>query len=204
MENKVSNRLFEQFAAAQPQAVVSSQWEKGPAIDMQDAGIRDKDWPVFRVTAREAFDFARWMGGRLPSARQWDKAAGLHAESSSPGPYQSSWDSTSKTEIAVNRSLEGPLPVGTAPSDFSPAGCRDMAGNGYELTRTLMAPLSGYVPREFPDLQEGDMVLLRGQSYANEEPLRYDTLRDTSQDQPQAADEPRFDVSFRVVIDALP
>jgi formylglycine-generating enzyme required for sulfatase activity len=205
MEHKVSNRLFEQFANEQPQSIdKESGWRQGGAMDQKDAGIDNQDWPVFRVSANEAHEFARWIGGRLPSIRQWDKAAGLHLESDSPGPYLASWDSSSKTEIAVNRLLEGPLPVGTASKDVSPSGCRDMAGNGFEWTRTVIVPAHGYVPREFPDLQEEDMLILRGQSYINDEPLRYDTLRDIKQDQMQAVDEPRFDVSFRVVIDALP
>jgi hypothetical protein len=85
-----------------------------------------------------------------------------------------------------------------------------MAGNGYEWTRSLLAPRSGYVPREFPDVQrEGeeenwDMVLLRGESYINDEPLRYDTIAGSSDYQPQKPHEPKFDVSFRVVIDTLP
>jgi hypothetical protein len=180
MEDKVSNRLFEQFAEAESESVHDSQWRKGPAIDGKEAGIQDKDWPVFHVTVAEAHAFAQWMGGRLPSARQWDRAAGLDTNSDSPGPYKTPWNETSKTEIAINREMEGPLPVGSAPGDISPSGCRDMAGNGYEWTRTLMRPFSGYVPREYPNVEshetenEKDMVLLRGQSYINQQPLRYE------------------------------
>jgi formylglycine-generating enzyme required for sulfatase activity len=155
------------------------------------------------VTAREALEFARWMGGRLPNSKQWAKAAGAELEDAGAGPYIEPWDPTSKTEIAVNR-IEGPLPVGTAPKDISSSGVRDMAGNGYEWTRTLVAPASGYVPREFPDVQGDDMVLLRGQSYTHDEPLKYEILKDTSYDQMWMAEEPKFDIGFRVVIDALP
>jgi serine/threonine protein kinase len=215
MENKVSNRLFQQFAAAQPDAAKESLWRKGPSInekqnENQDVANINMDWPVFMTTAGEAHAFALWMGGRLPSARQWDKAAGVEvqAETGLPGPYRIPWDESSKTEIAVNRTLDGPLPAGAATADISPLGCRDMAGNGYEWTRSLIAPRSGYVPREFPDLQgekeNRDMVLLRGQSYANEEPLSYEAIKASGDSQPQAADEPKFDISFRVVIDSLP
>jgi formylglycine-generating enzyme required for sulfatase activity len=211
MENKVSNRLFEQFVAKQPKALEKSLWSKGPSINEKQVGAKVKlnmDWPVFMTTAAEAHAFAAWMGGRLPSARQWDKAAGLDAPTGLPGPYRAPWDKSSKTEIAVNRVLEGPLPAGAATADISPLGCRDMAGNGYEWTRSLVAPTEGFVRREYPDIQgEGmyrDMVLLRGQSYVNEEPLRYDTLKASSDYQPHADHEPKFDVSFRVVIDALP
>jgi hypothetical protein len=203
MENKVSNRMFEQFATAEPEVVKDSSWREGAAMDGKPTGMKDLDWPVFRTTAREAWEFARWMGGRLPSARQWEKAAGLQPTNDSPGPYVATWESTSKTEIAVNRRLEGPLPVGTATKDVSPSGCRDMAGNGYEWTRTLMVPQSGYVPREFPDVKEGDMVLMRGQSYSNDEPLQYDWLKDTHFDQPQDPTQGLDELSFRVVIDVF-
>jgi hypothetical protein len=204
MENKVSNRMFEQFAAAEPEVVKDSNWRDGPAMEGKQAGIENKDWRVFRTTTREAWEFAHWMGGRLPSMRQWDKAAGLHQKNDSPGPYLAPWDKSSKAEIAINRSSEGPLPVGTAPKDVSPSGCRDMAGNGLEWTRTLKEPLSGYVPREFPDVKEGDMVLVRGASYGSEDgPLRYDWLKDTREDKEENPTVGLFDVSFRVVIDVF-
>jgi formylglycine-generating enzyme required for sulfatase activity len=217
MENKVSNRLFAQFAAAQPEAVKDSQWRKGPSINGKQNGTQDLanlnlDWPVFMTTVAEAHAFALWMGGRLPSARQWDKAAGVEVQSETrlPGPYQPPWDESSKTEIAVNRALDGPLPAGAATADISPLGCRDMAGNGHEWTRSLVLPAEGFLRREYPDIQgekgspNRDMVLLRGQSYANTAPLSYEAIKTSLDSQPQADDEPRFDISFRVVIDALP
>jgi serine/threonine protein kinase len=205
MENKVSNRLFEQFAKERPAALSpNSRWREGPAVNGKSAGMKNIDWPVVLITAQEASNFAQWMGGRLPSSKQWVKAAGLGRAEKAAGPYREPWDPRSNTEIAINRSLQGPLPVGTASHDISPTGCRDMAGNGYEWTRSLVAPRDGYVPREFPDVQPDDMVLLRSQSYIIDEPVRYDALEDPSADQMEIPDRPRFDISFRVVIDALP
>jgi serine/threonine protein kinase len=203
MENKVANRLFEQFAAQRPKALEKSEWRQGTAFGGQQQGRLNDDWPVFMVTVAEAHAFALWMGGKLPSAKQWDKAAGLNLETGLVGPFRMPWNADSKEEIAINRTDEGPLPVGTASKDISPTGCKDMAGNGFELTRTLMRPASGYLPREYPDIKDGDMLLLRGQSFDNKEPLSFEMLTDPQHDQPQAADEPKFDVSFRVVIESL-
>src|SRR5581483_515066 len=41
-----------------------------------DMGWRQLKWPVLRVDLPEAHLCAVWLGGKVPSAEQWDKAAG--------------------------------------------------------------------------------------------------------------------------------
>jgi serine/threonine protein kinase len=143
----------------------------------------DPDLPVFNVTLRDAQAFAKvGLKGNLPTAAQWDKAAGrFERPRRGEGPFREKW-SPERKDIAV---LGKPVRVGTAEGDVSePYLCRDMAGNGYEWTRSL---LSGIV--------DG-----RGHSYKEGSPLTYKdidesiapALRDT---------EPSPEVSFRVVIE---
>src|SRR5439155_9498739 len=43
-------------------------------------------FPVFRVKVTEAHCFAEWLGGRLPTKKQWLRAAGA-GEDKRPGPF---------------------------------------------------------------------------------------------------------------------
>jgi len=178
LRDKVPNGVFALFAAAQPEAVRGSQWKLGALVNGQDQGAADPRLPVLRVSVEEAQRCCVWLGGRLPSARQWDKAAGVHDDQDGLGPFVSPWNQESKTEIAVNRADLGPLPIGTAERDRSVFGCRDMAGNGREWTRDI-ADIGGLeVPLAQPE--EGLSVLLRSRDYADPAPLTYQILRSTN------------------------
>ena len=102
-------------------------------------------------------------------------------------------------EIAVGR--EKPMPVGTAPRDVSVFGCRDMAGNGREWTRT--------VATGDPDHEDAVVVFplgivtplrLRGHSYLDTDPYLFEQREP---DEKKSGDT-GFDVGFRVVLEAAP
>lgn len=187
MQDKVSLGLFRKFATLFPEHVRSTKWKEGT----------DDQHPVLGVTVDEAHQFAsRWLKGRLPSTEQWDKAAGRYEPAAGEGPYRGRWWDNPKPEIAVKH----PAAVGSATSDVSVFECRDMAGNGYEWTRTLMAG-KGEVPIANPRLAE-HVVYLRGHGFGAEEPLRFDDLDDTKRppfSMPYKMTRP--DIGFRVVIE---
>jgi serine/threonine protein kinase len=207
MENKVSNDLyrlatldpeFQRMLAEEKEShpkTIKNAWEKGAQANGTDLGVTDKDrLPVFRVTATEAYYFARWLGGHLPSVHQWNKAGGgLNGD---PGPYQ--WEAPLVPgDIAVVLDKKGkhePMPVGTASRDVSRFQCRDMAGNGLEWTNTLRGEFGGVVPAPSPrpDL----FVVVRGQSYAAPRPFLFTDRQDSR---------PYFDssavISFRVALE---
>jgi hypothetical protein len=66
MTGPVSNRLYAAF-------------EKGRPAD---------DQPATGMTPERAEAFARWLGGKVPTAAQWDKAAGLWDRDGRAGPSQ--------------------------------------------------------------------------------------------------------------------
>jgi hypothetical protein len=175
MENKVWAGLFKKFAEANPQYVKSSQWTKGPTADGKDMGIVNERLPVFNVGVDEAYYFAQWLGGFLPTMKQWDKAAGFFEEQRRQGPFLEPWDENDPTQIAVRRGKEGPMEVGTASKDVSPFGIRDMAGNGREWTRNLALDVRDrLVPIRNPS--RDDSVWLRGHEYYHDQPLLYKDL----------------------------
>lgn len=138
-----------------------------------DLGAGEKTWPVLRVDVQEAHRCAEWLGGVLPSADEWDKAAGRFEPDRGPGPYQSS---PGPGDIAVG--LEAPRPIGTAAKDISSvSGCRDMAGNGLEWTRSLRS--DGNASEYLGHLAAVDplaKVAIRGRSYKSPDPLTYDEM----------------------------
>ena len=198
METKVWNDLFREFAVESPDALKSSAWQRGAETADQELATDDPRLPAVRMTALEAHRFAEWLGGALPSAKQWDTAAGLFLDDAAAGPFLEPPDGTPPS-VAVGRRASGPLPVGEAPDDVSPFGCRDMAGNGLEWTRTIDDnPSQALSNREIPNVVEDDLIVLRGRSYASGRPLQYDDLRGLSE--VQAHDEGSPEIGLRVVL----
>jgi serine/threonine protein kinase len=204
MENKVSNKLFAIFAKAHPEAVKNSGWTKGGTdADRKDLGVEKyPDFPVLRVTLIEAHRFADWLGGDLPTARQWDKAGGRFDEE--VGPYLGkSEDLTPGKDIALKSEDAKPedvkpLPVGTAVRDVSIFGCRDMAGNGREWTRTVSPQENRERLVDFTKLDPRQEVFLRGESYRALAPFQFLQRADTDSEYSGTA---RNDIGFRVVIE---
>jgi formylglycine-generating enzyme required for sulfatase activity len=171
-----------------------------------------KQVPAFKVACEEAYSFGKWLGkpyfaARLPTPKQWDKAAGLWDHGEVVGPFLGS-ENPEPDDIAINREFDGPMEVGTAKMDQSPYGCRDMAGNGKEWTREVVRHGSTqYVPIDVPS--ESDTVWLRGQNYLGnkslpDKPITYASLRDPDHpDKPvnHKYQEVAMYIGFRLVIE---
>jgi formylglycine-generating enzyme required for sulfatase activity len=176
MKNKVSNELFAAFMnSGSPQSVALKEMKKAkkPEVNLANwqwpTGKDQGQLPALRLTVTQAYYFAQWLEGNLPSAKQWDKAAGLNEKPRRQGPFQGNWDPKNKNQIAVNRLEEGPMKVGTAHQDISPFDCTDMSGNGYEWTRTIHMS-----DREVPLSNPVDeRVKMRGMNYTSPEPLMF-------------------------------
>ena len=152
------------YIGANPETVKNKdQWRKGgwapepPVKDGWDKlGVQGERAraPVFRVTVTEAYFFANWLGGKLPTKNQWIKAAGGRLdqvtnpdEDNRKGPFDGDVDDP--IGLAVNLGKTGPQPVEQAKRDVSKFGCRNMSGNGQEWTRDTQGDFN----RDTPDLQ---------------------------------------------------
>ena len=146
----VSNRQFQKFIQAGgydtleiwPQTIWPSvvrftdrtgqpgprDWENGtfPA--------RHAEHPVVGVCWYEAMAYARWVGKRLPTAGEWQKAGGWPDQLSGGGCNRYPWGDLfdpARTNLAQAQ-IGGTVPVSALPSGATPNGIYQMTGNVWE------------------------------------------------------------------------
>ncbi len=126
--------------------------------------------PVCHVCYFEAEAYARHVGKRLPTEKEWEAAATWDPErglrrrfpwgDAPPGPRYANLD-----QLAF-----GSAPVGAYPLNTSPIGCYGMIGDVWEWTSSDFRPYPGYETFPYPEYSEvffGDEYkVLRGGSWA--------------------------------------
>jgi hypothetical protein len=192
MEHKVSLGQFRTFVKGNASAVDKDKlWE---------TKWKEPLYPVFHVRVWEAQAFAEWLHGNLPTLEQWNKAAGLYEKGRGKGPYGDEWEKERKG-IAINR--EAPMRLDQTENDVCERyGCRDMAGNGSEWTRTLV-DMNPFIPRRAGEPPH-KRILLRGRSFLDPTPFKYEDMNRPTDDSILFGTRPDAEnrhISFRVVIE---
>ncbi len=111
----------------------------------------DQDWtrfPVSAVSYDDAVAYAAWLDrtGRLAGARlcdeyEWERAArGADARTFPSGPALAPDDANIDVTYGREPLAFGPDEVGSHPGSRSPVGADDMAGNVWEMTRSVQSP----------------------------------------------------------------
>jgi formylglycine-generating enzyme required for sulfatase activity len=123
-KHEVTNRQFELFlhdTGLRPERTQALAREAGRVSVSED-------FPVAMVSVKDARDYAEWAGKRLPTEAQWEKAArGTDMRLYPWGPQAPNWVRP-RAPLQVDA-------VMSYPSDLSPSGAYDMAGNVLEWTR---------------------------------------------------------------------
>ncbi|HWQ53724.1 MAG TPA: bifunctional serine/threonine-protein kinase/formylglycine-generating enzyme family protein [Bryobacteraceae bacterium] len=126
-ETEVSNAAWARFAKAQGRALP-------PEFD-----TAHPENPVVRVSIMDAQSFARWAGKRLPTGREWEKAA--RGGDGRLYPWGSDADAA-RANVASNTSLPDHTmrPVKDFANGASPYGALQMVGNVWEFVDQLSTP----------------------------------------------------------------
>ena len=99
-------------------------------------------WPVY-VSHAEASAYARWIGMRLPTEAEWQRAAyGCPDSSERPFPWGN--EAPTAEQGFFDFARWDPSPVHAFPAGRSAFGLEGLIANGWEWTATLFAPFNGF------------------------------------------------------------
>ncbi|MHC4471576.1 MAG: bifunctional serine/threonine-protein kinase/formylglycine-generating enzyme family protein [Planctomycetota bacterium] len=121
---EVSNRSYAEFVAATKHEP-PKHWPGGKV----PAG--HADLPVVGVTIQDARRYAAWVGKRLPTTLEWEKAA--RGTDGRTYPWGDEFDPKAANCLGLREGLQ---PVNLGLTGRSPYGCLHMAGNAFEWTRS--------------------------------------------------------------------
>jgi formylglycine-generating enzyme required for sulfatase activity len=125
---EVTNADYEKFVEATGHETFAETQEYRNWRDEWAEG--EDNHPVVMITWDDASAYCEWLGKRLPSEAEWEKAA--RGEEGLNFPWGDEWDSE-KANVK-DRGLRGTASVGSFGDGASPYGVEDMAGNVWEWT----------------------------------------------------------------------
>lgn len=130
---EVTNRQYKRFLESTGHSPPLG-WKDGDYPAGQD------NHPVVYVSWLDAREYARWIGKRLPTEEEWEKAA------RGQNGYQWPWGDQFQIERCnVNGSgYKGPIPVGSILAGANEFGVLDLAGNVWEWVSSDLLPYPGY------------------------------------------------------------
>ncbi len=145
--------------------------EDGKWFKKDFSGINeiDSDEPVVNISYYEADAYARWIGKRLPTEAEWEKAASWNESSQEKTLYP--WGNENASNEHANlleSSLWRPSKIGSFEKGKSHYGCYQMIGDVWEWTSSEYVLYPGFKSRfsEYTDKWAINQKVLRGGCFA--------------------------------------
>lgn len=143
------------------QATQPLNWTHDPRFDQH---------PVSGISWYEADAYARFVGKRLPTEYEWEKAASWNSIAQAAQTYPWGESDPSPAVCNHNHDLGQTTEVTRYPKGISPSGCWDMLGNVWEWTATWFDGYPGFEPYPYRGYSQvyfdGQHRVLRGGSWA--------------------------------------
>jgi formylglycine-generating enzyme required for sulfatase activity len=119
-----------------PTAVSNEQYAEFSPMHRHFFAANEGRLPAVNVSYEEATAYAHWLGKRLPSEVEWEKAA--RGTAGQLFPWGNHFEGHRVNSAESGR--RSPVPVDALPEGGSPYGCLNMAGNVWEWTSTPWLP----------------------------------------------------------------
>ena len=133
---------FLRFLKATGHKIVRCGWEVGwtDLVGDQFADPASLALPVTGVSSDDAAAYAKWLGKRLPTEIEWEKAA--RGTDGRLYPWGNAWSDAACFKNPGNVPLGASFPVGSFPDGASPYGVMDMSGSVLQWVQMIFTPVA--------------------------------------------------------------
>jgi iron(II)-dependent oxidoreductase len=149
-------------------------WSSDGATRTRFGHVEDipADEPVQHVSYFEAEAYAAWVGARLPTEMEWEKACTWDPSINTRRRYPWGERKPDATLANLGGTALRPAPVGAYPGGASAYGAEQMLGEVWEWTTSPLRPWPGFAPMLYERYSQPfffrDYRVLRGGSWAVE------------------------------------